>query len=66
MKELEEIEVYLCDNKPSNILVVMDSESAEKYHLKITDFDGAWNPNIIKGTKYPRFVTELYFNQYAK
>ena len=41
MKELDEIDVYLCDNKPPNILVVMDSESAEKYHLTITDLGGA-------------------------
>ena len=44
----------------------MDSESAEKYHLKITDFDGAWSQNILNGTKYPRFVTDIYFDQKAK
>ena len=47
MKELDEIEVYLCDNKPPNILVMMDSKSAEKYRLTITDLGGAWSPNII-------------------
>ena len=46
MKELDEIDVYLCDNKPPNMLLVMDSQSAEKYHLKITDLGGAWSPNI--------------------
>ena len=46
MKELDEIEIYLCDNKPPNTLVVMDSESAEKYHLTITDLGGAWSPKI--------------------
>ena len=54
MKELEEIEVYLCDNKPPNILLVMDSESAEKYHLTITDLGGCWSPNITPNSKYPR------------
>ena len=65
MKELDEIEVYLCDNKPPNTLLVMDSESAEKYHLTITDLEGAWSPNITLNSKYPRWITSKYFDENA-
>ena len=65
MKELDEIDVYLCDNKPPNILVVMDQESAEKYHLAITDLGGAWSPNVTPNSKYPRLITQKYFDQDA-
>ena len=62
MKELDEIDVYLCDNKPPNTLVVMDSESAEKYHLTITDLGGAWSPNVTQKSGYPRLVSYKYFD----
>ena len=65
MKELDEIEVYLCDNKLPNTLVVMDSESAEKYHLIITDLGGAWSPGITSNSKYPRLTTPNYFDKNA-
>ena len=57
--------MYLCDNKPPNTLVVMDSESAEKYHLITTDLGGAWGPNITPNSKYPRLYTRKYFDQNA-
>ena len=43
----------------------MDSESAEKYHLTITDLGAAWSPNIIQNSKYPRCITLKYFDQNA-
>ena len=57
--------MYLCDNKPPNTLVVMDSESAEKYHLITTDLGGAWSPNVTSNRIYPKSYSSFYFDQDA-
>ena len=62
MKELDEIKVYLCDLKPSNVLLVMDDHSAEKYHLFLTDLGASWSPKNKFSRDYAHTRTDKYFN----
>ena len=50
------------DTKPANILAVMDEQSAEKYHLVLTDLGGACDKTSEHLKKYPRCITRPYFS----
>ena len=51
------------DTRPANILVVTDEQSAEKYHLLLSDLGGACDKTSLHLKKYPRVYTGLYFSK---
>ena len=55
--------MFLGDTKPVNILVVMDEQSAKKYHIILTDLGGACDKTTQHLNKYPRLYTRPYFSK---
>ena len=51
------------DTKPANILLLMDENSAKKYHLLLTDLGGACDKTTQHLNKYPRLYTRPYFSK---